>query len=305
MKGFICASWGTFNGVEGKGRSGVIKDRDVKDLFDQLAASEFKGFVDPDQAGFIRGSNATLVVLDAQGKVVHVFNEKPFEGGLKEAWEKLGLLPTQFPEKTAYTFPGVKETAPSKGPGPAGGDYTFLARSSGPAFRLFIDPGDRVKLVVESRAVGPEQKGALSWSSEPRAVEPGLFRNLFDTINPGGVARAADVVLPWKEVAGSLTYRPAGSEGKFRYAVIAGPIRMTKKDVTAAGPVCNVMVGCEDSTAGMAANELQLTTSARSGSWRAAGLAGPRGAPHGRVVQFKTGGPFSRAGRWSSPVAAG
>lgn len=235
MRGFICCSWGVFDGVEGKGRAGVIKDPDVKELFDRMAASDFKGFVNPEQTGVMNGSNASLVVLDARGKLVHVFNDMhAFEKEFKAAWEKLGMSPAQFPAKTTFTFPGVKGTAASKGPGagPAGGDYAFLVKNAGPAFRLFIDPGSAIKLVVEARAISPAQKEALSWSPQAKEIEAAVFRSLFDTINPGGVARAADVVIPWKEIQGTLRYQPAASDGKFRYAVIGGPVRMSKKEGT-------------------------------------------------------------------------
>jgi len=234
MKGFICSSWGLINGVEGKGSSAVIRDPDVKELFDQMAGSEYKDFVNADQAGHLKGSNATLVVLDARGKLVHVFNKQPFDKGFKEAWEKLKSSPDRFSAKTTYTFPGVKETAPAKGPGvgPAGGDAAYLVKESGPAFRLFTDPGDLVKLVVEARPASPEQRNALAWSSQPREIEACVFKSLLDTINPGGVARAAAVIVPWKEITGSLKFEPAGSDGKFRYAVIRGPIQMTKMEGT-------------------------------------------------------------------------
>ncbi len=232
MRGFICCSWGVFNGVEGKGKTGVIKDPDVKGLFDQLAASEYKGFVASDHVGGMTGSNASLVVLDAQGKVVHVFNDfHALESDFKAAWGKLKSSPAAYPVKTTFTFPGVKDTGVSKGPGagPAGGDYTYLVKNPGPAFRLFIDPGSKVKTVVEARPSTREQEEALSWSSQPRQIEASLFKSLLDTINPGGVARAADVIVPWKEITGTLNYQPAGSEGPFRFAVVSGPIRMSKK----------------------------------------------------------------------------
>lgn len=236
MKGFICCSWGVFNGVEGKEGQGAIKDPDVKELFDQLAGSEHGSFVDPNHVGVMNGSNASLVVLDARGKVVDVFNDfHTLERDFREAWEQLKLTPAQFPSKTTYTFPGVKGTAPSKGPGasPAGADFTYLVKDPGPAFRLFAIPGEKSsKVVVEARAMSPEQREALSWSSQPREVAAKVFKSLFDTINPGGVARAADVVVPWAEIPGALRYQPAGSEGKFRFAVLSGPIRMSKKGGT-------------------------------------------------------------------------
>jgi hypothetical protein len=103
-------------------------------------------------------------------------------------------------------------------------------KSSGPAFRLFATPGEGSrKAVVEARAVSPEQREALAWSAQPREIEAKVFKSVFDTINPGGVARAADVVVPWAEITGSLKYRPAGSDARFRYAVVSGPIRMSKK----------------------------------------------------------------------------
>src|SRR5262245_62059098 len=106
MKGFICCSWGVFNGVEGKGSEAVIKDPDVKELFDQMANSEYKSFVHASQVGVMTGSNASLVVLNAQGKLADVFNDfHTLERDFKEAWEKLKVSPDQFPPKTTYTFP--------------------------------------------------------------------------------------------------------------------------------------------------------------------------------------------------------
>ncbi len=234
MKGFICCSWGVFNGVEGKGKAAAIKEPAVKELFEQLAGGEFKGFVDPDQPGVMKGSNASLVVLDPKGKAVHVFNEwGAYERDFKVAWERLGMSPGQFPAKTSLTFPGVRDTDSSTGPGagPAGADYSFLAKDARRAFRLFLQTGP-AKVVVEARPVSLAQAEALAWSSEPRQIEAALFKSLLDTINPGGVARAMDVVIPWKEIRGSLKWEPAGADGRYRFAVIRGPVEMTKKEGT-------------------------------------------------------------------------
>jgi len=175
--------------------------------------------------------NVFMFVLDAKGQVVHEFHGLPGSGPgrsdhraeIQKARDKL-TLPEAKPDKAEgppQGLPDLKGAAPGA---PAG-------------VRLFIrqdDPKNSVfsKLpVVEVVSMKPDDWKPLAFDPKGKEIEAEVLKNWLVRLYPAAI-RAADEKKPFQKFSGTLKLEPAGSDDKFRYAVLRGKVLLAKGDDT-------------------------------------------------------------------------
>jgi hypothetical protein len=171
--------------------------------------------------------NVFMFVLDAQGRVVHEFHGLPGNGPgrsdhqaeLQKARAKLKLPEAEPPraEGPSNGLPDLKATVPGA---PAG-------------VRLFIrqdDPSNSVfsRLpVVEVVPMTADDWKPLAFAPKGKDVEAEVLKSWLVWLYPAGI-RAADEKKPFQKFGGTLTLEPAGSDEKFRHALLRGKVLLTK-----------------------------------------------------------------------------
>jgi hypothetical protein len=188
----------------------------VREVFTQSALSK-----DP------KRFNVFLFVLDAKGRVVHEFHGLPGNGpGRSDHREEI---------KKARTLLKLPEAKPGKAEGPPKGLPDLKASSPGaPAgVRLFIrqdDPKNSIfsKLpVVEVVSMKADDWKPFAYAPKGKDIAAQVLRNWLVWLYPAGI-RAADEKKPFQKFSGTLKLEPAGSDAKFRYAVLRGKVALAK-----------------------------------------------------------------------------
>jgi hypothetical protein len=174
-----------------------------------------------------RRFNVFMFVLDPQGRVVHEFHGLP------------GNSPSRSDHQTeiqkARTKLKLPEAKPDKPEGPPKGLPDLRATGSKvlAGVRLFIrqdDPNNSVfsKLpVVEVVSMKPEDWQPLAFAPNSKEVEAAVLKSWLMLLYPAGI-RAADEKKPFQKFSGTLKLEPAGSDGKFRYALLRGKVLLAK-----------------------------------------------------------------------------
>jgi hypothetical protein len=73
----------------------------------------------------------------------------------------------------------------------------------------------------------PEDWKPLAFPTKGKEIDAELLRNWLVWIYPAGI-RAADEKKPFQKFSGTLRLEPAGSDEKFRYALLRGQVQLTK-----------------------------------------------------------------------------
>ncbi|MFP6634022.1 MAG: hypothetical protein VCD16_15420 [Planctomycetota bacterium] len=177
-------------------------------------------------------SNVDLAVLDSSGKLVHWFDgfrriePQGFRGGQKRESlgsytvrelqiALLGLDPAEIREKKhPLVLPDVEE----------------------PGVRVFVQLlDDRMRAyrapVVEAVALGKADWKTLEYPRKKRNVDAGDLKKWLSQVYPPGVmertSQQTKKVYQISKVEGNLTLAPAGSNGKTRYALLSGRVKLT------------------------------------------------------------------------------
>ena len=175
--------------------------------------------------------NVFMFVLDPQGRVVHEFHGLP--GGRRGA--SAGRSDHLAEIQKARTLLKLPEARSAKAEGPPKGIPDLNAVSSGvpSGVRLFIrqdDPGNSVasKLpVVEVVPMKPEDWKPLAFPTKGKEIDADVLRSWLVWLYPAGI-RAADEKKPFQKFSGTLKLEPAGSDQKFRYALLRGQVQLAK-----------------------------------------------------------------------------
>lgn len=167
----------------------------------------------------VSGTNAHMLMLDAQARLVHAFLGYNTSGSRNPTYFRdelaKGLAEMKLPRAAAasaeLTLPDVKGPA-----SPAG-------------VRIFVRAETVSFVVVEAVPMKPEEWKALRHTGEAREIEAENLRSWWAQLYPSGI-RAADQRKPFKKITGALRLKPAGTEGKLRYAILSGAIGLAKED---------------------------------------------------------------------------
>jgi hypothetical protein len=175
--------------------------------------------------------NVFMFVLDAQGRVVHEFHGLP--GGRKEtgpgrsdhqAEIQKARAKLRLPEAKLGTAEGSLKGLP---------DLKALPSGMPGGVRLFIrqdDPKNSIfsKLpVVEVVAMKPDDWKPFAFAPKGKEIEADVLKNWLVWLYPAGI-RAADEKKPFQKFSGTLKLEPAGSDEKFRYALLRGKVVLAK-----------------------------------------------------------------------------
>jgi hypothetical protein len=174
--------------------------------------------------------NVFMFVLDPLGKVVHEFHGLP--GGRVAT---PGRSDHQAEIQKARALLKLPEVKPDKAEGPPKGLPDLKGPGSGaPAgVRLFIrqdDPKNSVfsKLpVVEVVSMKPDDWKPLTYAPKDTEIEAEVLKSWLVWLYPAGI-RAADEKKPFQKFSGTLKLENAGSDGKFRYALLRGKVLLAK-----------------------------------------------------------------------------
>ncbi|HBO52718.1 MAG TPA: hypothetical protein DD471_12105 [Planctomycetes bacterium] len=177
-------------------------------------------------------SNVDLAVLDSSGKLVHWFDgfrriePQGFRGGQKRESlgsytvrelqiALLGLDPAEIREKKhPLVLPDVEE----------------------PGVRVFVQLlDDRMRAyrapVVEAVALEKADWKTLEYPRKKRSVDAGDLKKWLAQVYPPGVmertSQQTKMVYQISKVEGELTLEAAGSNGKTRYAILSGQVKLT------------------------------------------------------------------------------
>ena len=179
--------------------------------------------------------NVFMFVLDPQGRVVHEFHGLP--AGRRPPAP--GRSDHQAEIEKARSQLKLPEAKPHKAEGPPKGlpDLKELALGASAGVRLFIrqdDPSNSVfsKLpVVEVVSMKPDDWKPLAFDPKGKEIEAEVLKNWLVRLYPAAI-RAADEKKPFQKFSGTLKLEPAGSDDKFRYAVLRGKVLLAKGDDT-------------------------------------------------------------------------
>jgi hypothetical protein len=171
--------------------------------------------------------NLFMFVLDRQGRVVHEFHGLPGNGS--------GRSDHQAEIQKARGKLKLPEARPEKAEGPPKGlpDLKALAPGAPAGVRLFLrqdDPKNTVvsKLpVVEVVPMKPDDWKPLAFAPKGKDIEAEVLKSWLVWLYPAGI-RAADEKKPFQKFSGTLKLEPAGSDGKFRYALLRGKVLLAK-----------------------------------------------------------------------------
>ena len=219
LRPFIAASW-----------HGHRNDLKIPEPVREVWQKKFRG---QGFGGKGQQSNVDLAILDAEGNLVHWFDAfrrmgpRPGPGGGQKR-ESLG----------EYTIRGLNHAIraldldhvptaehPLKLPGLQEPGIRVFVRLLEERMRAYRAP------VVEVVALDEQDWEPLQYPRKKRRVEASDLKPWVSQVYPPGVmertSQQTKKVYQISRVAGDLTIRPAGSDGKLRYALLSGKIRLT------------------------------------------------------------------------------
>jgi hypothetical protein len=174
--------------------------------------------------------NVFMFVLDPQGRVIHEFHGLP--GGRKTAAP--GRSDHQVEIQKARARLKLPQATP-KVEGQLKGlpDLKPLASTAPAGVRLFLRQDDRgnaifSKLpVVEVVSMKPDDWKPLALAPKGKAIEAAVVKSWLVWLYPAGI-RAADEKKSFQKFSGTLRLEPAGSDDRFRYALLRGKVMLAK-----------------------------------------------------------------------------
>lgn len=219
LRPFIAASW-----------HGHRNDPNIPDPVREVWQKKFRG---RGFGGKGQQSNVDLAILDAEGNLIHWFDafrrmgpRRGPGGGQKR--ESLG----------DYTIRGLKQALPALDldHAPTAEHPLKLPDLEQPGIRVFVRLlEERMRAyrapVVEVVALNKEDWKPLHYPRKKGRVEASALKKWLSQVYPPGVmertSQQTKKVYQISRVDGNLTIRPAGSDGKLRYALLSGKIRLT------------------------------------------------------------------------------
>jgi hypothetical protein len=212
LESFIITSW------HGAGEAGMPAD--VKAIYTNSPLSS-----DPDRL------NIFCFVLDQGGQVVHGFHGLQGRGGpgrsdwkteLAKAGARLGSPARSTP--TAAKRPlALPDLPPGKHAAAPAGVRLYVRLSEK------ADPFRGRTPIVEVVPMKPDEWRTLHLpgDSPGKTVDAESLRGWLVHLYPAGI-RTADQKIPFRKITGSLKLEPAGSDEKFRYALLRGRVQLAK-----------------------------------------------------------------------------
>jgi hypothetical protein len=175
--------------------------------------------------------NVFMFALDPAGRVVHAFHGLP--AGRKTA--SPGRSDHQAEIQKARVLLKLPPARPANEDGPPKGlpDIKVLSSGAPAGVRLFLRQDDRgnaiaSKLpVVEVVLMQPADWKPLEFAPKGKEIEAAALKSWLVWLYPAGI-RAADEQKAFQKFAGTLKLEPAGSDDKFRYALLRGNVMLTK-----------------------------------------------------------------------------
>lgn len=181
--------------------------------------------------GPVRGtSNVKLLVLDPQGRFVDAFDSMPGRGSpgpMHETMpryfaERLRRVRDQLELSTAKTTSRRVQLPEPEGDARA---VRVFVRLDDPGMPAYYAP------VVEVATPGDEAWESLEFPSKRRTLSAGVLKSCFRQVYPPGVMERQNkqTMYQWRiaEAEGTLTLEPAGADGRTRYALLGGKVRLT------------------------------------------------------------------------------
>lgn len=167
-------------------------------------------------------SNIAVLILDSAGKLVHSFDGLPEPGNMLEMKK---IMPVMLQVELAKAELKLGRVPP---PAKRAGLALPTAQGDGdPAgVRVYLKFGknhlEHFKVpVVEAVPITKAEREALKWGAE-RRLSVDLLRNWLKECYPPAVM---DGMGGFRGISGELTWKPAGQEGAFRYAILSGTVR--------------------------------------------------------------------------------
>ena len=216
LRPFIAASW-----------YGHRDDRDIPDPIREVWRQKFK-----DRRAKNKQSNVDLAVLDSSGKLVHWFDgfrqgePQLFGGGRK----RLSLGHYTARELQVALFELDLPEAPEK-------EHPLkLPDLEKPGIRVFVRLlDDRMRAyrapVVEAVELEQADWKPLEYPRKKRDVDASALKKWLAQVYPPGVmertSQQTKLVYQISKVEGGLTLEAAGSNGKTRFALLSGKVKLT------------------------------------------------------------------------------
>ena len=216
LRPFIAASW-----------HGHRDDRSLPKPVQEVWRRKFS-----DRRAKNRQSNVDLAVLDSSGKLIHWFDGfRPSEAvGFRGAQKRESLGDYTARElQIALLGIDLAEIREKKHP-------LVLPDLEEPGIRVFVQLlDDRMRAyrapVVEAVALEKADWKVLEYPRKKRDVDAGDLKKWLSQVYPPGVmertSQQTKKVYQISKVEGDLTFAPAGSNGKIRYALLSGKVKLT------------------------------------------------------------------------------
>lgn len=192
----------------------------MRDLFTQ---SEL--FRDPHRL------NVFMFALDSQGSVIHEFHGLPagaravvpgrsnHEVEIRKAREKLKVEDLQ-PRQAEGPLKGLPDLAATPSALPAG--VRMFIRQDDPSNTVFSKMP-----IVEVVAMTEDEWKPLAYSAIGKEIDADVLKSWLVWFYPAAI-RAADEQKRFQKFSGTLMLEPAGSDEKFRHALLRGKVRLSK-----------------------------------------------------------------------------
>jgi len=219
LRPFIAASW-----------HGHRNDPNIPDPVREVWQRKFRG------RGFGgKQSNVDLAILDSEGNLVHWFDafrrmgpRRVPDGGQGQKHESLG----------DYTVRGLKQAIPALdlSHAPTAEHPLKLPDLEQSGIRIFVRLLEERMIayrapVVEVVALNKKDWKTLNYPHKKRRVEAAALTKWLSQVYPPGVmertSQQTKKVYQIDRIEGDLTIKPAGSDGKMRYALLRGKVRLT------------------------------------------------------------------------------
>ncbi len=179
-----------------------------------------------------RQSNVDLAVFDSSGKLIHWFDGfRPSEAVGFRGPQKRESLGDYTARELQIALLGIDlaEIREKKHP-------LALPQLEEPGIRVFVQLlDDRMRAyrapVVEAVALAKADWKVLEYPRKQRNVDAGKLKKWLSQVYPPGVmertSQQTKKVYQISKVEGELTLEAAGSNGKTRYAILSGQIKLT------------------------------------------------------------------------------
>jgi hypothetical protein len=221
-------------------RGGPLSNREIVDLLQPFIVTSWNGAgpsaMEPElreiftRSAVPKDTNVFVFILDHHFHPVHAFR------GLAGRGPGRSDFKVEIATAMAKLNGSVKLARPAGDRPRAVPDLASSGSSVPAGVRLFIrrtdDPVQSMIPVVEVVPMKPNEWDQLlvSEGSSGKEIEADALRSWLVHLYPPAI-RAVDALVPFRTITGRLKLEPSGSDEKFRYAVLHGPVQLTKDAV--------------------------------------------------------------------------